>query len=195
MVEVDFIFVIAAMIMIPFGAFGIFTLFRKIMELAFVRMGNVRMLLFTPSRMIKSTWGKPQKEDITTGKSTYKFGSEYLYRNGGTPTILYNQDSIEPVDPLKDQTSKLSTSRLSEMQIRWFNLGVISTLKQEQLVKILLIVCVVAAVGAAGLSFINMQSMSMMQGSLAGQIGGIPDAVTSRLPATASPAQNMSVLG
>lgn len=178
----------------PFAFMGLFNLMKKIFEFLAIRRGNVKMLMFTPSKQIRTKFARPQSDFLKYGEKMYKFDPSKLFRWGwgGVPTIAYNEDSIEPLNPL-DITSKISSGRLSELLIRWYNLGSIANIKKEKLMTMLLIGVIIANVVLAAVVFVSWQSISVIDS----RISGIPDQVISKLPTQTitEPANDMTVLG
>jgi len=166
--------VMSIIILAPFAFFGVFWLFTKIINLIKVRRGYVGAEFIRSNRYLVTSISKPNSNYLSYAGKKYKFDPKKLFRRGSTPTMLYVEDRTEPIDPLVSKTgSKISTQRLSEVLIRFFNLGKISAMKQEKIMQILLIIAVAAAIGAVGFAFMNFQAMGVMEGRLAGAVSNV----------------------
>ena len=171
----------------PFAFIGIMKIMGYFKEVVLVRKGNVEAGIITENRGFKFTFGKPKGDHLEIGKNKmYQFNPKKLYRHGHKPLAIYNENSIAQLDPLNESENKLNTDRLSELLIRWFNLGVISTMSKEKLLTMLVLIAVVGSVAAAGISFINMQSSGMMESSLSGAIAALDSKVSALTPVQAA---------
>ena len=154
--------------MLPLAFVGAIFIVKRFMEFMLTRKGYVKLLFTTPSRQIKTEYHKPESNYIKAGgKKMYRFDPRKIFRwgLGGTPTILYNEESIEPIDPL-EKSSKLSPVRLSELLTRWFNLGVLSTIKKEKIIQSLLIIVTIAAIGSVIMSFMAFDALRSVESSI-----------------------------
>lgn len=180
--------IIAIFALSPFAFIGVYWIFIRILNFILIRRGRVKLGFFTGNRGFKTSYGKPQSDHIVVGKNKlYKFNPRKLFRWGHTPMALYNEDSIEQLDPLVEEKSKLSTTRLSELLIRWFNLGVISSMKKEKILTMLLIALIAVNAILAGVNFISWQSINSMAGTINEAntaIGNLPEKIVERLPNT-----------
>lgn len=176
--------IFSILVLSPFAIIGVYKIFNWFREMFLVRKGNVEMAFLTGNRGFKFGWGKPNGDQIDYGKhKMYKFSPKKLYRHGSKPLALFNENSIEQLDPLTTQESKLDTSRLSELLIRYFNLGVISTMSKEKVMTILLIIAVAAAIGSVGLGFVNMQAMGAIDKGIQSKLADLDNKIVALTPA------------
>jgi uncharacterized membrane protein YjgN (DUF898 family) len=189
-VEIELWQLLSLMAFTPFAAIGLIILFLRFRDYMLVRGHHIRTYFMTPARTIKTEFKKPKDKMIADGKRMYNFTPKSMFREGNTPTIFYNEESVDPIDPFTKDSSVTSTE-LGAMQTLWYADGARDAIKKGDLIKILVVVAMVAAIGACAIGVITFQTMNAIDG----RVGGIPDAVASRIPAQQCTApSNITVL-
>lgn len=173
MIEIELWQLIGLMATLPLAFIGIFILFKKLAHLMMVRKGYIKLLFFTQNKMIREDLRKPQSKTISVGNNkSFMFDPRNIFRWGHTPTLAYNEESVDSLNPL-EETTKLTPRRLDDVQFNAFNAGKRTVEKKEKIMQILLILAVIAAVGAASMSIMLWQSMNAMEGVIRGEAGGL----------------------
>jgi len=164
---------IALIATMPLAFIGIYILFKKLAHLVMVRKGYIKLLFFTKNKMIREDLRKPQSKTINVGgKKSFTFDPKHIFRWGHTPTLVYNEESVNPLNPI-EKTTKLTPTRLDDIQFNAFNAGKRTIEKKEKIMQILLIIAVAGAIAAAGFAFMSFQATGITEARIIGSVRGI----------------------
>ena len=191
-IEIELWQLLSLLASLPLSVVGIFILFKKLIQAFFVRRGYIKLLFFTQNKMLREDFKKPQSKTISVGDNkSFIFDPKAIFRWGHTPTLAYNEESVDPLNPLENST-RLTPRRLDDVQFNAFNAGKRAMEKQQQMIAIFLMIAMIGAIAAAGMSVMLWQSMGTMEGGIKGAVNAIPDRVIDKLPK--SPTSNTTVI-
>lgn len=164
--------IIAMCVTFPFAFYGIIVATQKIIEMFKVKGGWVKARIVMPNARELYKLVKPMGKGVILkifGKErTYAFDSKKMTFAGNTPMQTWNVDEITPIDLTNPKMKNaISSDELSNIVIRAFNLGVISSMSKEKMLTMLSFL-ILGAVGILiVITFINGQHLN-----------GVPEALT-----------------
>lgn len=147
----------------PFVMLGTVFLTGKLHEIVKVKRGCVKAYFITRNHSLKRFFSKPKGSQLKIGQMSfdYKDTPGYVVRDGASPTVFYNEKTAEQIDMTnQEQKSKVDPNHFSDLLVRAFNLGVISTVRDEKKLLLFVMIGCFAAVGSCIVGLLGMNTIS-----------------------------------
>lgn len=158
----DILVLIYMVPLLPLAFVGVYKIMDTVFEKMRVKMGYVRIYLITKSFRLRHRLMKPSggKINIEKGKPVpFENKPPFMAFDGSTPVTVYNHNGTQ-LNMLSDKTkNQIDADYFSNLVTESYNLGILSAIKQSNVVKLFLIIAIVAAAIAAAMGFVNWQSI------------------------------------
>lgn len=159
MEELAYLIIIVSMM--PLAFFGVYFIMDIIVERIKVKLGNLRVMYRTKNFRMKKHFSKPSGGKIKVGKHFLPFSNDprFIGFDGIIPVTVYNElgRQVDISDP--DEKSSIDPEYFSNLITESYNLGIVSSIKKDRLLMLLVIAAVAAGIAAAAFGFLNWQGM------------------------------------
>lgn len=162
----------------PLIAFGAFHIGMIVQEMIAVKyQHNIKMNLITRNHRKRSAFVKPEGGYVKLGDKTFDYddSSGMVILEGSTPSTYYNEKTMKQIDmTAKGSDLPVDPNHFSDLLIRSFNLGVLSSQKEDN--KIMGYVAIAALCAGLGLivaamTFLSLGSTAGIVEQIAGSLG------------------------
>jgi len=162
MEELAYFLIILGLMPLSFG--GVYILVGAVVKRIKVRMGHIELFRITKNFRLKRQISKPDGGKLKMGGVPVPFNNKppFIAFDGTTPVTLYTAEGkqINLTNPGKEQ--QIEPGYLSNLITEAYNLGIVSALKQDNIIKLFMIAAVIAAAVAAVFGFMSWQQVSQL---------------------------------
>jgi len=138
----DAIMLVLSIWLSPILFCGVFFGSKFVYEFMLVRFkGCIKANFVGRNHFIRSYFVKPEGPVIKIKDQTFNYNDStgFVIRDGGVPTVFYNEKTAEQIDMTKATSNMpLDPNHFSDLLIRAYNLGVIKSQKEDDKAKKLL---------------------------------------------------------
>ena len=148
-------------VLAPFASFGIYKAIRWVIEKIQIGRGYIigRWILPNRREMLKivKPVGKEVNVKFDKKEMSFNYKSDLLTYRGNAPIATWNRLGMSQLDLSKGEVKadKLSADDVGNLIIRAYNLGIISAMRDEKFVKLLLIIAVALMALGVVMGFMN----------------------------------------
>jgi len=162
-------------VFMPLGLWGCLDLLKKLNAYLKIRKGFVKARFVlstfrTKEMFLKPSEGMLERKKLGGDKRQYPYNNKngFLTWEGNTPVATYNEEMAQQLNmsTIEQSGEGLSPKRISDLMFRAFNLGKMSQMKEDNMMKFMLFIAAACAAVAAIAGIMNYMS----GGSLSQQI-------------------------
>lgn len=161
----EFLYAVIIMALTPLSAGGIYLIVDFIINRMKVRMGYVKILKITKNFRLKKMFAKPSGSKIKIEKdksAPFTNKPPFMAFEGVVPVSIFTSKG-EQLNLLKEKgKSKIDLDYISLLVTEAYNLGILSAIKQDSWMKILMLACIGASLLAVLLGYMNLQTLSKL---------------------------------
>lgn len=181
--------------LMPFALFGIVWFFKWLNAYMKTRKGFVKARFIlstfrTKEMFIKPSEGMIERKKIGGDKRQYPYNNKngFLTWEGNTPVATYNEEMAQQLNmsAIEQSGEGLSPKRISDLMFRAFNLGKMSQMKEDNMMKFLIFIAAGCAGIAAVLGIMNLMNLGSLSQQITQTIANYAPALSQSAQQTAS---------
>jgi len=157
--ELAYLIILGWTVPLAFG--GVYLIMDKVVEKIKVKLGAVKVTRLTRSFKMRDQLSVPAGGKIKVGRNSLPFDNKpgFIGFKGSTPVTFYNDLGRQVNMKTPEETAVVDPDYYSNLITEAYNLGIVSSMKKDPFIAILVIGAIIAAGAAAALGILNFQTL------------------------------------